>query len=115
MTEQTTTVSHTDAKIAEVREDIAKLEAKLAALLTLKSNEAAIEGLTVGQVVSAEYGRAEKKRVITGSITAIGTDPKLGRMLALSVGEGLDVQIIKVRAADVVFNVAAANEEVAGA
>lgn len=109
MTNETQTISITDVKIAELREDIAAIEAKIAKLEASKQNEAAIEALAVGQTVSAEYGRAEKRRIITGLVVAVASDDKQGKMLALQVGEGLDVQIIKVRAADVQFNTEATN------
>lgn len=103
-------ISLLDARIADAVEDVINAQAKLASLRKQKENESLIEQLAVGQRISAEYGRAEKRRLVTGTITAIGDDPKLGRLVAITIGEGLDVQLVKVRAADVIFNTEAVND-----
>lgn len=109
MTENTneqTNVTFTQAKLAELREDLAALQAKIAKLEAQEANEGAVAALTKGDTVSFEYGRGEKKRIMTGVIVGEGNDPKLGRQFAVQVGEGLDVQAVKIRAADVIFGAA---------
>lgn len=92
-----------DEKIKDAREDVAKAEAKLAKLLTEQANRSRTENVKVGDDVNFEYGRGDKRRVLTGTIVAVGNDEKLGKMLAVQAGEGLDVQTYKIRAADIVF------------
>lgn len=98
------TTSLLDARINDAREDVAKAQAKLDKLLTEQENRARIENLTTGALIKFEYGRGDKRRVLSGTVIAVGDDPKLGRLLAVHSGEGLDVQTYKIRAADVLFN-----------
>lgn len=97
-------VSPLDLKIEDATAAVKAAQEKLDNLLAQKANEDKIEALAVGQTVTAKYGRGEKVRDVTGVITAIGNDEKLGKLVALTVGEGLDSSIVKVRAADVKFS-----------
>lgn len=96
-------VKHIDEKIKDAREDVAKAQAKLDALLLEQANRGRVDSLAVGSTVSFEYGRGEKRRVLTGNVVAVGDDEKLGKLLAVQVGEGLDIETLKIRAADVQF------------
>lgn len=102
-TEQPQTTTLLDEKINDAREDLVKAQAKLDRLLTEKANRDRIEGVSVGANVSFEYGRGEKRRVLQGTVVALGDDDKMGRLLAVQAGEGLDIQTYKIRAADVRF------------
>ena len=93
-----------DERIKDAREDVEKAQAKLDKLLAEKANRDRIENLATGTAITFEYGRGEKRRVLHGTVVAIGDDPKLGRLLAVQSGEGLDVQTYKIRAADVLFD-----------
>jgi S-adenosylmethionine synthetase len=105
MTENTNETRTTllDEKIKDAREDVAKAQAKLDRLLTERANRERIENLAVGTEVSFEYGRGDKRRVLTGTIVAVGDDEKLGRQFAVTAGEGLDIATYKIRATDVLF------------
>ena len=96
-------VKHLDAKIADAREDLEKAQARLDVLLLEQKNQDRIVGLKVGDEILFEYGRGEKRRELTGKVIAVGDDEKQGRMLAVQTGEGLDIQTLKIRAADVLF------------
>lgn len=93
-----------DERIKDAREDVAKAQAKLDKLLTEAANRDRIAGLDKGTEVSFEYGRGEKRRTLTGTIIASDTDPKLGRVFAVQTGTGVDIQTLKIRAADVLFD-----------
>lgn len=96
-------VKHIDARIEDAREDVAKAQSKLEKLLIEKANRDRIENLSAGEEVRFEYGRGEKRRVLEGVVIATGDDEKMGRMLAVQVGEGLNVETYKIRAVDVLF------------
>lgn len=96
-------VKHIDARISDAREDVAAAQSKLDKLLTEKANRDLIEQLDVGAVVRFDYGRGEKRRTLEGTVAAVGDDPKTGRMLAVTVGEGIDIATYKVRASDILF------------
>lgn len=102
--EQPTVTTLLDERIKDAREDVAKAQAKLDKLLIEKANRARIENLAAGTAIKFEYGRGEKRRVLDGIVVAVGDDPKMGRLLAVQSGEGLDVQTYKIRAADVLFD-----------
>jgi preprotein translocase subunit YajC len=72
--------------------------------------EKQINNVQVGDEVTFNFGRAAKLRVLAGTITAVA-DTDLGRMVAIQTGEGLDVEIKKVRAADIVTNSTAATRD----
>jgi hypothetical protein len=105
-------VKHIDVRIEEAREDIVALERKLAILINERDNRAALEGITVGTSVTFEYGRGDKRRTMTGTVVATGDDAKQGRLLAVQVGEGLDIETLKIRAGDVQFDNAAKTDVV---
>lgn len=102
--EQPTVTTLLDERIKDAREGVAKAQAKLDKLLIEKANRDRIENLAAGTAIKFEYGRGDKRRVLEGTVVAIGDDPKLGRLLAVQSGEGLDVQTYKIRAADVLFD-----------
>jgi len=102
--EQPTVTTLLDERIKDAREDVAKAQAKLDKLMIEKANRDRIENLSAGTAIKFEYGRGEKRRVLHGTVVAIGDDPKLGRLLAVQSGEGLDVQTYRIRAADVLFD-----------
>lgn len=93
-----------DERIKDAREDVAKAQAKLDKLLTEAANRDRIAGLDKGTEVSFEYGRGEKRRTLTGTIIASDNDPKMGRVFAVQTGTGVDIQTLKIRAADVLFD-----------
>lgn len=96
-----------DERIKDAREDVTKAQAKLDKLLTEAANRDRIAGLAKGTEVSFEYGRGEKRRTLTGTIIASDTDPKMGRVFAVQTGTGVDIQTLKIRAADVLFDAGA--------
>lgn len=98
-------VKDLDARINDATEDLAKAQAKLDKLLTERDNRAKLDTLGAGASVNFEYGRGEKRRVLSGIVVAAGDDGKGTRMLAVAVGEGIDVETYKIRAVDVLFDV----------
>ena len=117
MTEQTNTagteaaapkapkvVKHIDVRIEEATAAVDAARAKLAQLINERDNRSRIESIDKGSVVTFEYGRGEKRRTLTGTVTATKDDDKQGRLLAVTVGEGFDAELLQIRAADVQFN-----------
>lgn len=107
----TVQLTHNQLKINDTIEDITAaklkvqaLEDKLAALQQQELDAAQYDAVTVGSSVYFNFGRGDKKRLLAGIVTAEGHDAKLGRMLAVSHGEGLDASIVKIRVLDVVFD-----------
>ncbi|QEG09618.1 hypothetical protein [Xanthomonas phage NED111] len=99
-TTEQTTISHYEAKRAELLEDIAKAQAKvdglnekLAKLDAVEANSAAIEALKAGDAVSYLFGRALNKRVLSGVIVATGKNDKGVLQLKVQTGEGLDAEL----------------------
>ena len=103
-TEQTTTTNLLDEKIKDAREDVAKAQSKLDKLLLEAANRDRILNLLPGTEVSFEYGRGEKRRALAGKVVAIADDPKMGRVLAVVTGEGVDIETYKIRSSDVLFD-----------
>jgi uncharacterized small protein (DUF1192 family) len=95
-------VKHRDVKIAELREDIAALQAKLDKLEAEAAAEQQLESLGQGSVVSFVYGRGEKRRVETGTIIASGKNEKGNFQFNVLVGEGLNSTLRLVGAAAIV-------------
>lgn len=104
MTENTEKTTLLDAKIKDAREDVEKAQAKLDRLLAELANRERVESLAVGSTVSFEYGRGDKRRVLTGTIIAAGDDEKQGKLFAVQTGEGLDIANYKIKASDVLFD-----------
>lgn len=101
MTENTNeqTISHRDAKLKDLREDIAELNAKIekkqAQILLLEqeaTNEAAIEALKQGDSVAYVYGRALNKRVLSGTVLIAGKTDKGAVQLKVQFGDGFDAE-----------------------
>jgi len=66
-----------DAALARVE----KLRAKLNAVTILAN-------VDVGNRVEFTFGRAEKKRTLSGVVIAVGEDAKAGKLAAIQSGEG---------------------------
>lgn len=100
-----------EVRVEEARTAVAKAQATLAALESELNNRTRFENLAAGQVVSFEFGRAEKRRTLSGTILSVHEDPKGGKLLVVQSGEGLDIQINKVPASSIIFDGEAAAEE----
>ena len=83
-------------KIAYYREQIAKLEA-VEASAGIRNN------IEKGDNVTFNWGRGEKRRVLTGAVVGIKDDTN-GRWVAILSGEGFDANTYKVRVADITAN-----------
>ncbi len=100
MTEKTyENVNLLDLKIEDAKAAVEKAQAALDVLLARKANEDKLSALKVGDTVTVKYGRAEKARNLTGNIIARDDET-----LAVQVGEGLDIQIVKVSVSAVQFD-----------
>ncbi len=105
------TISHTEAKINELREDRAKaqakvdaIDAKIEALLRTAANDAAIEALAPGSSVAYVYGRALNKRVLSGVVRATNKTDKGVVQLKVETGEGFDAEFNLIDATALLFS-----------
>lgn len=96
------TLNLLDLKIADAREDFAKVQAKLYALLVQKENADRIDAVAVGDSVTVKYGRGEKARELNGVVLA-----RDGENIAVQTGEGLDIQVVKVATSAIIFPIIA--------
>lgn len=89
-----------EQRIAATEKLLAKYRAQLNA-------EKQINNVQVGDAnVTFKFGRSEKSREETGTVIGIA-DTAQGKVVAIQVGEGIDIAIRKVRAADIISNPAA--------
>lgn len=93
------TVSHTEVKLAELREDRAKamekvhkIDQKIEALEKAEQNAAAVAALSEGDNIAYVYGRAANKRVLGGVIRATNTNDKGVRQFKVEYGIGFDAE-----------------------
>lgn len=56
-------------------------------------------------VIRFQFGRGDKKRELTGTVTGTKTDDTQGLMIRAVVGEGFDAETYKVFARDVIQNI----------
>lgn len=85
-----------ETRLANARALVAKYEAML-------NSQAQINNVQVGDEVTYKFGRSDKSRTESGTVTAVGDTPQ-GRVVAIQTGEGLDIVLRKVRAADILSN-----------
>jgi len=90
-----------EARLAEIESQLPALKAAADAEYAEAQRIAAIEsvGIPAGTVVEADYGRGEKRRIVTGVVKAFAakTD-KVPALYAIEIGEGIAAEIIKVPA-----------------
>lgn len=110
MSNENTTITHTEAKINDLREDYAKalekaekIAEKIAALEATVANEAAIEALSAGDEVVYVYGRALNKRVLSGTVSATKKNDKGVVQLKVEHGEGFDAEFHLIDATALLF------------
>lgn len=108
-----TTFTHTEAKIAELREDravamlkVTKIDERIAALEALEANTATIEALVAGNGVAYVYGRAANKRVLSGTVAATKKNDKGVVQLKVSHGEGFDAEFHLIDSSALLFTMA---------
>lgn len=96
-TEEVVTISHRDAKLNDLREDlvaaqakVTKIEERIAALSLEAENEQAIAELAPGSEVSYTYGRAANRRILSGVVRFVGTNDKGVVQLKVETGTGFD-------------------------
>jgi hypothetical protein len=83
-------------KLIDARNLVAKYEAEL-------NSQALINNVEAGDTVSFNFGRAEKKKTLTGTVTGV-RDINLGRQVKVSVGEGFDAETKVIFARDITAN-----------
>jgi hypothetical protein len=105
MTTEANTENTAGGKLT-LEQKIANTEALLAKYRALQNSLKQINNVQVGDEVTFKFGRAEKARDEKGSVIGIA-DTAQGKVVAIQVGEGIDVAVRKVRAADIVSNPAA--------
>ena len=91
-----------DEVIADLKEDIAALQAKLAKLEADKAAEEQLEALTVGDAVSFVYGRADSRRIESGHIIAAGRNDRGVFQFNVLTDEGLTSETKLIGAAAIV-------------
>jgi len=107
MTNETTTTAVASKKTLEERIlDAKRLVAKLEAE---KAARDLINNVSVDDVVKFKYGRAEKARVLQGTVVATKQTDQ-GLQLKVVVGEGFDAEDYKVFARDITENLTKASE-----
>lgn len=113
-TAEKTNFTHTEVKLAELREDratamlkVTKIDEKIAALEALEANTAAIEALAAGDNVAYVYGRALNKRVLSGTVAAAKKNDKGVTQLKVSHGEGFDAEFHLIDSSALLFTAAA--------
>lgn len=88
-------MSKITAAIATVKDQIAKLQEKLAELVKQEAAEALVAVLGAGYVVSFKVGRAETRREVTGVVLGRGPVKDVDSV-RVSVGEGLEAELYTV-------------------
>jgi hypothetical protein len=89
-----------DQKIENTEKLLAKYKA-------LRNSLAQINNVQVGDAgVTFKFGRSDKARTEVGTVIGIADSPQ-GKLVAIQTGEGIDVAVRKVRAADILSNPAA--------
>ena len=85
-----------------VEEKIAALEARIAALRA--GPKGAAIAVSVGDNVTFNFGRGEKRRAFDGVIVGARDDEKQGLLLAVTVGEGFEAETYRINVRDVSAN-----------
>lgn len=105
------TVSHAEAKLAELREDLTKalekaqkIQDKIDGFEREQANAAQIEALAAGQQVAYVYGRALNKRVLSGTVRYVGKNDKGALLLKVETGEGFDIETHLIDAASLLLS-----------
>jgi hypothetical protein len=87
------------------------LQEKLAAAVALVAkyeqaiaSEAILLNVEAGNRVDFNFGRGEKKRVLSGVVVAVKDDEKLGKIARIQTGDGFDAQFYNTRVADITVN-----------
>ncbi len=84
------------AKLEQAKSLVTKYEAEVAAE-TIRNN------IEAGDVVVFNFGRGDTKKSLSGTVVGIKDDTN-GRWVAITAGEGFDMQRYTVRTADIVSN-----------
>lgn len=100
------------AKIAAIRASIRALEAKITPeLLAAAEAEVDTDSIVAGDTVSANYGRKDNVRLITGVVKGVKREPGKAALFKVSVGEGFDSEDLIVFASAIVSVVPAVQPE----
>ena len=83
-------------KIAALQATIDAAVLKIAELQPAADKEIDTSSLAAGDTVSFEYGRAEKKRNLSGVVIAIKREPNKAALVKVQVGDGFDAEILTV-------------------
>lgn len=104
-------VSHRDAKLADLREDLekaiakaTKIDEKIKDLEREIANESIIDNLAAGDTVTYVYGRAANRRVLSGTVRASGKNDKGVTQIKVEYGDGLDAEFQLIDASALLFN-----------
>ncbi len=83
-------------KIADIDAKIAKLQAARAELEQAALYEVDTSDLKAGDSVDFEFGRGEKRRNMTGVVSAIKREEGKAGLVRIVSGEGFDAEIVTV-------------------
>lgn len=92
---------------------LAAAEALVAKYKQLLIAEELSKDIVVGDKIDFNYGRADTRRVLSGSVTGTREDVN-GLWVAVLVGEGFDATTYRIRSTDIVANADAAARKNAG-
>lgn len=96
-------VKHIDERISDLKLDIAERQAKLDALIRERDSSSLVDAIVVGDTISFEFGRAEKKRVESGTVIATDVNEKGVRQFNVLVGSGLNSKTLLIAGSAVVI------------
>lgn len=91
-------VKHIDVRIEEAQQAVADAQAKLDKLIAQRDNLGRYDAIAVGDEVSFDFGRGDKKRTLTGKV--IGADAS---HLLVQIGEGMEQTTQKIARQSVLF------------
>lgn len=86
-------------KLAQAQAMVAKYTAELTA-------ERIRNNIQEGDAITFQFGRGDTRKEMTGSVLGVKDDAN-GRWIAVSAGEGFEMQTYRIRAADILTNAAA--------
>lgn len=82
------------AQLAKIDAAIAKLQAERVTIAAQAEAEIDDSRIEQGTIVTFEYGRAEKRRVLTGTVLGRKAQEKGVDLIKVTVGEGFDAEVV---------------------
>lgn len=83
------------AQLVDIDAKIAKLQAQRAEIAAKADSEVDFARVEQGTIITFEYGRAEKRRTLTGVVMGRKGQDKGPDLLKVRVGEGFEAEIVQ--------------------